>query len=210
MVVRDDLKLLFICASDSSYQVWRRVSSDSLMAIARHSMSANVAHYIQSRGCIQQWVNILREKQAKPLESVERIVSLFCFLQDSSSCTQQLLDSFENSDGYVFLAELLLNLENTLSEDDADCCDAIRNLILLIGSLTTCGFIELKPSSPPSGNQSGFRLPRPMGRGVSVRNIKAFQVLQTVWLRYEVINRVNSDINFSKSVLGIHPSYRLT
>lgn len=183
MVVRDDLKLLFICASDSSYQVWRRVSSDSLMAIARHSMSANVAHYIQSRGCIQQWVNILREKQAKPLESVERIVSLFCFLQDSSSCTQQLLDSFENSDGYVFLAELLLNLENTLSEDDADCCDAIRNLILLIGSLTTCGFIELKPSSPPSGNQSGFRLPRPMGRGVSVRNIKAFQVLQTVWLR---------------------------
>ena len=182
LVVRDDLKLLFICASDSSYQIWRRVSSDALMAIARHSMSANVAHYIQSRGCIQQWVQVLRERRSRPLESVERIVSLFCFLQDSSSCTQQLLDAFENSDGYVFLAELLLSLESTLlslsdcdDQSEDDCCDAIRNLILLIGSLTTCGFIELKPSSI-NRDQSGFRLPRPMGRGVSVRNIKAFQV----------------------------------
>ena len=90
------------------------------------------------------------------------------------------MDAFESADGYVFLAELLLSDDVT---DDVDSSDALRNLILLIGSLTTCGFIELKPSSPPSGNMSGFRLPRPMGRGVSVRNIKAFQVLQTVWLR---------------------------
>ena len=137
------------------------------MAIARHSMSGNVAHYIQSHGAIQQWVDVLRAKHIKPLESVERIVSLFCFLQDSSSCTQQLLDAFESADGYVFLAELLL-FEETLN-DDCDSSDALRNLILLIGSLTTCGFIELKPSSPPSGNMSGFRLPRPMGRGVSGR-----------------------------------------
>ena len=85
------------------------------MAIARHSMSGNVAHYIQSHGAIQQWVDVLRKKHIKPLESVERIVSLFCFLQDSSSCTQQLLDAFETADGYVFLAELLLSDEVRVS-----------------------------------------------------------------------------------------------
>ena len=71
-VVRDDLKLLFIAAADSSYQIWRRVSSDSLMAIARHSMSGNVAHYIQSHGAIQQWVDVLRAKHIK-----ERIINFF-------------------------------------------------------------------------------------------------------------------------------------
>ena len=67
----------------------------------------------------------------------------------------------------------------------SDCMDALRNLVLLVASLTTCGFIELKPSAPSTGNQPGFRLPRPMGRGVSVRNTNAFQVLQTVWVRCE-------------------------
>ena len=75
-----------------------------------------------------------------------------------------------------------MSLESTLlslqaadcDESQDDCCDAIRNLILLIGSLTTCGFIELKPSSINRQDQSGFRLPRPMGRGVSVRNIPTY------------------------------------
>ena len=122
-------------------------------------------------------------------------------MQDSSSCTQQLLDSFKRADGYVFLAELLLSLEENLQSISAfqnkqaenavrkaeslECEDALRNLVLLVASLATCGFIELRPSAPSSGgsHQSGFRLPRPMGRGVSVRNISAFQVLQTVWTR---------------------------
>ena len=51
------------------------------------------------------------------------------------------MDAFESADGYVFLAELLLSDDVT---DDIDSSDALRNLILLIGSLTTCGFIELK------------------------------------------------------------------
>ena len=154
-------------------------------------MSLNVAQYIQSRGLIEEWLHNLKKNKATPLESIERLVCLICFLQDSSSCTQQLLDSFKRADGYIFLAELLLSLEDTLHNQKADskkqesmeCEDALRNLVLLVASLATCGFIELRPSAPSSGGQSGFRLPRPMGRGVSVRNIPAFQVLQTVWTR---------------------------
>ena len=156
-------------------------------------MSLNVAQYIQTRGLIEEWLANLKKNKSSPLESIERLVCLICFLQDSSSCTQQLLDSFKRADGYVFLAELLLSLEDNLQSKQADsrkaesleCEDALRNLVLLVASLATCGFIELRPSAPSSGgsHQSGFRLPRPMGRGVSVRNISAFQVLQTVWTR---------------------------
>ena len=85
------------------------------MAIARHTMSLNVAQYIQSRECIHHWVGRLKSNNVAPLEAVERLVCLFCFLQDSSSCTQQLLDAFKYADGYVFLAELLLFLETDLT-----------------------------------------------------------------------------------------------
>ena len=85
------------------------------MAIARHTMSLNVAQYIQSRECIHHWVGRLKSSNVPPLEAVERLVCLFCFLQDSSSCTQQLLDAFKYADGYVFLAELLLFLETDLT-----------------------------------------------------------------------------------------------
>jgi hypothetical protein len=87
------------------------------MAIARHTMSLNVAQYIQSRKCINQWVNRLKTNNVAPLEAVERLVCLFCFLQDSSSCTQQLLDAFKYSEGYIFLAELLLSLEKDILEN---------------------------------------------------------------------------------------------
>ena len=86
------------------------------------------------------------------------------------------------AEGYIFLAELLLSLETDLKvdEESSDGADALRNLVLLVASLTTCGFIELKPTAPTTGNQPGFRLPRPMGRGVSVRNTNAFQG----WVEY--------------------------
>ena len=164
----------------------------TVKAIARHTMSLNVAQYIQSRECITQWVARLKNSTVPPLEAVERLVCLFCFLQDSSSCTQQLLDAFKMAEGYIFLAELLLSLETDLKvdEDSSDGADALRNLVLLVASLTTCGFIELKPTAPTTGNQPGFRLPRPMGRGVSVRNTNAFQDRFKIRVLYHLNEKV--------------------
>ena len=45
---------------------------------------------------------------------------------------------------------------------------ALRNLVLLVGSLTTCGFIELKPTNVSSGSlfqMPGFTVPQPTGKG---------------------------------------------
>ena len=46
-----------------------------------------------------------------PLEIVEMFVTIFCFLKDSSSVSQTLLEDFRACQGYIFLSEFLLKLE---------------------------------------------------------------------------------------------------
>lgn len=49
-----------------------------------------------------------------------------------------------------------------------------------------CGYMELKPSQASTGSlfqMSGFQLPQPSGKGTSVRNIQAFHVLQSTFLK---------------------------
>lgn len=96
----------------------------------------------------------------------------------------------------------------------AEAQDAIRNLVLMLASLTMCGHTELKPSQASMGSlfqMLGFILPQPSNRGNfienkmlyiysmrkfttaifyilciaggSVRNIQAFQVLQSVFIK---------------------------
>jgi len=96
----------------------------------------------------------------------------------------------------------------------AEAQDAIRNLVLMLASLTMCGHTELKPSQASMGSlfqMLGFTLPQPSNRGNftentpyilnkyqikiyngyilcciaggSVRNIQAFQVLQSVFIK---------------------------
>ena len=53
-------------------------------------------------------------------------------------------------------------------DESEESIQALRNLVLLVGSLTTCGFIELKPSTTSSGSlfqMPGFTVPLPTGKG---------------------------------------------
>ena len=43
-----------------------------------------------------------------PIEMVEMLVTLFCFLKDSSEVSQMILDDFRTSNGYIYLSEFLL------------------------------------------------------------------------------------------------------
>ena len=49
-----------------------------------------------------------------PLEIVEMLVTIFCFLKDSSTNSQTLLDDFKSCQGYIFLSEFLLKLEQVV------------------------------------------------------------------------------------------------
>ncbi|CAN7990250.1 unnamed protein product, partial [Ixodes pacificus] len=106
---------------------------------------------------------VQRVQELSPLEVVEMFVTIFCFLKDSSEVSQLLLDDFRSCQGYVFLSEFLLRLEQNSSQE---ACEALRNLAVLMTSLTTCGYFELKPSQASTGSLfqiPGFTLPQPSG-----------------------------------------------
>ncbi|CAL1540511.1 unnamed protein product, partial [Lymnaea stagnalis] len=184
---KDDLSLLFSAITSwcpKHNVMWRQSAGEVLVTLSRHGLTQKVVNYIHEKGCVRHCIeNMQRAQDLSPLELVEMFVTVFCFLKDSSEVSQLLLDDFRTCQGYVFLSEFLLKLEQDSAEESIQ---ALRNLVLLVGSLTTCGFSEMKPSYSNTGSlfqMPGFVVPSPSGKGVSVRNIQAFQVLQSVFLK---------------------------
>ncbi|XP_030377443.1 WD repeat and FYVE domain-containing protein 3 [Scaptodrosophila lebanonensis] len=185
----DDLTLLFSAITSpcpTHNIVWRKNAAEILTTISRHGLTDAVVSYIHSKGCMALCVdNMQRLTFGNPLEIVEMFVTVFCFLKDSSQVSQILMDDFRASQGYVFLSDFLLKFDTTRSHS-LEIQAAIRNLVLMISSLCMCGFYELRP--PPAQfntvfKMQNFQLPQASSRETCVRNIYAFQVLQTVFLK---------------------------
>ncbi|XP_055847784.1 WD repeat and FYVE domain-containing protein 3 [Episyrphus balteatus] len=185
----DDLTLLFSAITSPcpiQNVVWRKSAAEVLTTLSRHGLKDGVVSYIHSKGCMALCVdNMQRLTDANPLEIVEMFVTVFCFLKDSSQVSQILLDDFKASQGYLFLSEFLLKFESDRTRS-IEVQAAIRNLVLMISSLCMCGFVELRP--PPAQSNSlfkmqNFQMPQATSRETCVRNIYAFQVLQTVFLK---------------------------
>ncbi len=70
-------------------------------------------------------------------------------------------------------------------ETESESSEAIRNLVLLVASLSFCGHTELKVDflSSTIYELDSFKLPEPENRGSTVRNVHAFAVLQSVFSR---------------------------
>ena len=80
-------------------------------------------------------------------------------------------------------SEFLLKLEQ---DSEPESSEAIRNLVLLVASLTFCGHTELNTTISTQSSLyqlPDFEMPVPENRGSTVRNIHAFQVLQSVFLK---------------------------
>ena len=79
-----------------------------------------------------------------------------------------------------------LNFSMNIDEDE-ETREAMRNLVLLVASLTFCGHIQLKMSSVATSTSlyqlESFEIPEPQNKGSTVRNVLAFQVLQSVFLK---------------------------
>eukprot|EP00094_Tigriopus_californicus_P005213 TCALIF_05026-PB protein Name:"Similar to WDFY3 WD repeat and FYVE domain-containing protein 3 (Homo sapiens)" AED:0.04 eAED:0.04 QI:7/0.93/0.68/1/1/1/16/134/3650 len=209
---KDDLTLLFSAVSSVCPHhnvMWRKTAADILLTISTKSLSQPVISYLHNKGCIALCMeNMQRSTDLTPLEIVEMFVTVFCFLKDSASNSQTLLEDFRTCQGYVFLSEFLLKLDQC---SESDTTDAVRNLVLLVASLSFCGHTELT-LNPIAANASlyeleSFQMPEPDNKGSStdliechdpegqkaenltsivgstVRNIPAFQVLQSVFLK---------------------------
>ncbi|CAH0406921.1 unnamed protein product [Chilo suppressalis] len=198
---KDDLSLLFSaitswCAPHNI--MWRKSAAEVLMTLSRHGLTQSVVQYIHNKGCVALCIeNMQRIPELSPLEVVEMFVAVFCFLKDSSDVSQLLLDDFRSCQGYLFLSEFLLKherqevsdyLTSGLEEERVSGTEAraaLRNLVLMISSLCACGFSELRPTRANTElfQLQGFVLPQPSTPGQAVRNVQAFQVLQSVFIK---------------------------
>ncbi|XP_035766605.1 WD repeat and FYVE domain-containing protein 3 [Neolamprologus brichardi] len=184
---KDDLQLLFSAITSwcpPHNLPWRRSAGEVLTTISRHGLSVNVVKYIHEKECLATCVqNMQQSDDLSPLEIVEMFAGLSCFLKDSSDVSQTLLDDFRMCQGYTFLCDLMLRLEQA-KEDESK--DALKDLVNLVTCLCTYGVTELKPAGLTTGAPfllPGFVLPQPSGKGHTVRNIQAFAVLQNAFLR---------------------------
>uniref|UniRef100_A0A1I7XJY6 DUF2013 domain-containing protein n=1 Tax=Heterorhabditis bacteriophora TaxID=37862 RepID=A0A1I7XJY6_HETBA len=109
------------------------------------------------------------------LETAEMIISLLCVLKDSAKETNQLLESFNQENGYLVIKDFLLRNEN----DD----ELVRNILLMLVSVINSGTNELKTQQTSGLVQlASFHLPVPIGGGLSVRNMQAFSLLYQIYL----------------------------
>ncbi|KAK1892234.1 WD repeat and FYVE domain containing protein 3, partial [Dissostichus eleginoides] len=184
---KDDLQLLFSAITSwcpPHNLPWRRSAGEVLTTISRHGLSVNVVKYIHEKECLGTCVqNMQQSEDLSPLEIVEMFAMLSCFLKDSSDVSQTLLDDFRMCQGYAFLCDLMLRLEQA-KEDESK--DALKDHVNLVTRLTTYGVTELKPAGLTTGAPfllPGFVLPQPSGKGHTVRNIQAFSVLQNAFLK---------------------------
>lgn len=186
LVHTDDMALLFTaisCPILNHNAQWRSCVSEILMTLTRYGLDREVVHYIHSKSCFSQCLmNMRKIQQDNPLELVEMIVTLVCCLKDSSEISHYLLADFRSCHGYLFLSELLLMLGDMTGNEAHEAC---RNVTLLVSSLVMIGHVTLRPlvSIGAPFQDPDFQIPEPVGGGVSVRNIEAFQVLHTVFLK---------------------------
>ncbi|XP_029115173.1 WD repeat and FYVE domain-containing protein 3 isoform X3 [Scleropages formosus] len=181
---KDDLQLLFSAITSwcpPHNLPWRRSAREVLATISYHGLTANVIKYIHEKECLATCIqNMQQSDDLSPLEVVEMLAGLCCFLKDSSAKSQTLLDDFRLCQGYSFLCDLMLRLEQN------DSRDALNDLVNLVTSLTTYGVSELKMSGITTAAPfllPGFVVPQPSGVGHTVRNVQAFSVLQNVFLK---------------------------
>ena len=171
LIKKGDIKYVFSAISLPCHvhnKLWRKANSELLVQLCRHSLSNDVISYIHSQGCTQTCVRHISEsvQNVTPLEIVEMLVALFCLLKDSSEISHVILEDFASAGGYKFLYDYLLLLEK---RDDDEAKEALRNVILLMQSLTMCGFLDLAPSLTDGGpfQDEEFEVPVPTGNGMT-------------------------------------------
>ncbi|VDP03797.1 unnamed protein product [Soboliphyme baturini] len=185
LIRKDDLLLLFSGASSwcpEHNRIWRGSTIDLLMILCSNIHMSFVLNYVHAKKAVAMFVNNVRQIQEAMLsERVEMIGCLLCILKDSALASDTLLNDFLDVQGYQFLTDFIIDNEECPARDDQD---SLRNLLFMISSLVTSHFTELKPLVTNTlFTLPGFELPQPAGDGRSVKNLKAFEVLENVFLR---------------------------
>uniref|UniRef100_A0A8C8RKD3 WD repeat- and FYVE domain-containing protein 4 n=1 Tax=Pelusios castaneus TaxID=367368 RepID=A0A8C8RKD3_9SAUR len=172
---------------------WKAPTGQVLRTISK-AQTKNAVMYLQATDCIKIAIqNLFKMADTLPASDLCEAVSIIlCFVKDSYPISTALLLEFENSDGYQLLGKILLRWEGAPhSEGDRH----LEEVLDILTYLTVCGKTELKVS----GNITSPQLPhfdfeQMQSSGLTVKNLQAFQVLQSIFQK-------TSDLHLCRRIL---------
>ncbi|XP_028278514.1 WD repeat- and FYVE domain-containing protein 4 isoform X2 [Parambassis ranga] len=167
---------------DQTSGPWRHQASRVLKAISAVATSNTVPNLLGKncvRICIQNLLHINADVSGSLLAEVA--VAVFSFIRDTHHLSPDLFNEFDSNNGYKTLENILKRCEEGVLLEEFQ---PVEELLALIGSLTLLGKTELKVAlcvtnpQPPS-----FRFDPPLTKGLAVKNLPAFHLLQASLLR---------------------------
>ncbi|KAJ6661706.1 hypothetical protein lerEdw1_013228 [Lerista edwardsae] len=165
---------------DQGSPLWKGPTSHVLRTISK-AQSQNTISYLQATNCIKISIQNLSKlaDSMPPRDICEAINIILAFVKNSYSISPALLSEFESSGGYQLLQKVFLRYDGLLnSKEDA----SFKETLDFLTQLTICGKTELKVSVNTTYPQlSQFNAKQPFSSGNRVKNLKAFQVLESLF-----------------------------
>ncbi|XP_042565532.1 WD repeat- and FYVE domain-containing protein 4 isoform X2 [Clupea harengus] len=161
---------------------WRRQASRVLRAVSA-AQARNTVPILQAKNCMRICIqNLQRISGSVPgLVLAEVAVSVFSFIRDSYGLSPALFQEFESNDGYGVLQAILERCEEEVC---AESFQPVEDLLGLVSSFTLFGRSELKVALCVTNPQPpGFKFNPSLTKGTAVKNLRAFGLLQSAFLR---------------------------
>uniref|UniRef100_A0AAQ5XV51 WDFY family member 4 n=1 Tax=Amphiprion ocellaris TaxID=80972 RepID=A0AAQ5XV51_AMPOC len=150
---------------DQTSASWRHQASRVLKAISAVATSNTVPSFTYVSGSLL----------------AEVAVAVFSFVRDTYQLNPALFIEFDTNNGYKALEEILKRCEEGVSEDQFQ---PVEELLALVASFTLFGKNELKVALCVTNPQPpGFKFDPPLTKGLAVKNLPAFHLLQASLLR---------------------------
>ncbi|XP_037638382.1 WD repeat- and FYVE domain-containing protein 4 isoform X1 [Sebastes umbrosus] len=167
---------------DQTSTTWRHQASRVLKAVSAVATS-NTIPSLQGKNCVRICIQNLLHISADvsgPLLA-EVAVAVFSFIRDTHPLNPALFVEFDNNDGYKALEDILKRCETGVSVDQFQ---PVEELLALIASFTLLGKTELKVALCVTNPQPpAFKFDLPLAKGLAVKNLPAFHLLQASLLR---------------------------
>ncbi|XP_069573980.1 WD repeat- and FYVE domain-containing protein 4 [Brachyistius frenatus] len=167
---------------DQTSAPWRRQASHLLKAVSAVATS-NTVPSLQEKNCVRICIQNLLHISADVSGSLlaEVAVAAFSFIRDTYHLNPALFIEFDTNNGYKAIENILKRCEEGVSLDQFQ---PVEELLALIASFTLLGKAELKVALCVTNPQPpGFRFDPPLTKGLAVKNLQAFYLLQNSLLR---------------------------
>ncbi|KAA8583834.1 hypothetical protein FQN60_015042 [Etheostoma spectabile] len=167
---------------DQTSAAWRHQASRMLRAVSAVATS-NTVPSLQVKNCvricIQNLLHISADVSGPLLAQVA--VAVFSFIRDTYALNPALFVEFDTNNGYRALENILKRCEEGVPVEQFQ---PVEELLALIASFTLLGKTELKVALCVTNPQPpAFKFDPPLTKGLAVKNLPAFHLLQASLLR---------------------------